>query len=744
MKLIKQLLLVILVFSAQNILAQENGSLFLSAETLKKTALSFGVEQAYVEYSHPDCFSTANWKYHPGDDKAWKETAFNDSSWKLFHTDFNLDSIPKGEWQGIGWFRLKLVIDSNLYDQSLALVMTQFGASEIYFDGKLVNQYGIPSKDPFLEKTFRPLNFQPVIVSLDEKSEHLLAVRYSFHQAQSLLDKYNKKYLFKTLHFGYPGFMMNIGSSKGAVKLFGDSLFKNLLLAIITFIALLLIGIFHTSFFIFYSSDRSNLYLAIFNFTVAAFSFSEWLPSYSHLSLQAAILNNLFAGIIWNFWLPVSMLAYYSVFYRKLPWHVWIYFAVILFMFSDLIFNSTISYPIYKWFMYVAFADMLRLFVKSVINREKNVWIVGVGVILSQSCWMLYLNSTVDWINTEFIVYCILLVVPVSLLIFNASRTAETSKSLEKQLVEVTRLSDLSLTKEREKQQILTSQKSVLEHQVNERTADLNQSLEDLKSTQSQLIQSEKMASLGELTAGIAHEIQNPLNFVNNFSEVNTELIGEMEEEIDKGNLDEAKKIAKDIRENQQKINQHGKRADSIVKGMLQHSRSSSGIKELTDINLLADEFLRLSYHGLRAKDKSFNASLKTDFDPAVGKIRVVTEEIGRVILNLLNNAFYAVTERKKLNAEGYEPTVTIGTKMVGDRIEIRVSDNGYGIPQKVLDKIFQPFFTTKPTGQGTGLGLSLSYDIITKGHDGQLMVETNEGVGSTFIINLPYNNQTL
>ena len=230
----------------------------------------------------------------------------------------------------------------------------------------------------------------------------------------------------------------------------------------------------------------------------------------------------------------------------------------------------------------------------------------------------------------------------------------------------------------------------------------------DLKSTQAQLIQSEKMASLGELTAGIAHEIQNPLNFVNNFSEVNTELIGEMQQEMDKGKLGEAKAISNDIKENEEKISHHGKRADAIVKGMLQHSRASTGKKELTDINKLADEYLRLSYHGLRAKDKAFNAKFETDFDPAIEKINVVPQDIGRVLLNLINNAFYAVSEKQKQNLNGYEPTVTVATAKRDGRVEIRVKDNGNGIPQKILDKIFQPFFTTKPTGQGTGLGLSL------------------------------------
>ncbi|CAN5751089.1 hypothetical protein BH11BAC4_BH11BAC4_02110 [soil metagenome] len=269
--------------------------------------------------------------------------------------------------------------------------------------------------------------------------------------------------------------------------------------------------------------------------------------------------------------------------------------------------------------------------------------------------------------------------------------------------------------------------------------------LTELRATQNQLIQSEKMASLGELTAGIAHEIQNPLNFVNNFSEVSKELLEEMKTELESGHIEDAKEIMADVIQNLEKINHHGKRADSIVKGMLQHSRSSSGQKELTDINALADEYIRLCYHGVRAKDKSFNANIKTDFNPTLEKINIISQDIGRVMMNLLTNAFYAVDEKKKLNIPGYEPTVTVSTSRspllgrgVGGEVSIKVTDNGNGIPQKVLDKIFQPFFTTKPTGQGTGLGLSLSYDIISKGHGGELKVETKEGEGTKFIIQLP------
>ena len=266
---------------------------------------------------------------------------------------------------------------------------------------------------------------------------------------------------------------------------------------------------------------------------------------------------------------------------------------------------------------------------------------------------------------------------------------------------------------------------------------EIEEAMANLKAAQAQLIQSEKMASLGELTAGIAHEIQNPLNFVNNFAEVNSELIEEIREELDKGNIHEAKALADSINENEKKIHKHGKRADAIVKGMLQHSLASSGQKELTDINTLCDEYLRLSYHGLRAKDKTFNSQLETDFDSSLPKVSIVPQDIGRAVLNLINNAFYAVTEKRKQQQNGYEPTVSVSTKKLGDKVLISVKDNGIGIPDLIKEKIFQPFFTTKPTGQGTGLGLSLSYDIV-KAHGGELKVETREGEGSEFILLIP------
>lgn len=305
--------------------------------------------------------------------------------------------------------------------------------------------------------------------------------------------------------------------------------------------------------------------------------------------------------------------------------------------------------------------------------------------------------------------------------------------------------------KQREEINRINERRSELEVLVAERTAELTKqknelqnTLKELQATQAQLIQQEKLASLGELTAGIAHEIQNPLNFVNNFSEVSMELIEEMEEELAKGDTEEVIAIATDIKSNLEKIRHHGKRADGIVKGMLQHSRASSNIKEATNINTIADEYFRLAYHGLRAKDKSFNAELVANLDPNLPVISIVSQDVGRVLLNMFTNAFYAVHDKKKTAGPDYKPKVEVSTRTVqnkagnGQSIEIRVKDNGSGIPDAIKDKIMQPFFTTKPAGEGTGLGLSLSYDIIVKSHKGKIDIDSKVGEGTEFIITLP------
>ncbi len=312
-----------------------------------------------------------------------------------------------------------------------------------------------------------------------------------------------------------------------------------------------------------------------------------------------------------------------------------------------------------------------------------------------------------------------------------------------------------------EQQKVLMQQNTLLEERVSLRTTELvhqkenlQKALLELKSSQLQLVQKEKMASLGELAAGIAHEIQNPLNFVNNFAEINAELLHEMKGQLAAEKLsvmgkESINSIVTDVTHNLEKITQYGNKADNIVKSMLQHSRNNSGEKQFIDLNALADEYLKLSYHGFRAKDKLFNVGIKTSFDEHLDKINIIPQDIGRVLINLYNNAFYSVNEKKrrlKLNPShlnpGYEPTVSVTTKMTGDKAELKIRDNGLGISPKFIDKIYQPFFTTKPTGQGTGLGLSLSYDII-KAHQGDLKVASAEGEFAEFTLELVYDHNT-
>jgi two-component system, NtrC family, sensor kinase len=735
MKSTKIFLLIIGVFCAESVLPQQSGKLFLSSETLKKYAYPYEVDQSSNEYDYPERFSNSGWKYHAGDDLKWKEVSYNDSDWNIYQTDFKLDSIPQGMWQGIGWFRLKLVIDSSLYNQVIALVMNHYGASEIYLDGKLINQYGTPDKNPDVEKTLRPLFAQPVMLSLDNKPEHLLAIRYSFTQASVFYNKYGMLWhIIKPV--GFAGFSVHFGDSKDAVNLYNESLRKNLFVTIACVSILLLMGVFHLFLFWFHSRERSNLFIGLFIFILAGHCFCKFLPTYTHLGLGTMIFREVLHILFGSLWLPGMMVAYYSVFYKKLPKYIWFYLIWIPVWFYMNIYNFSSGFVLA--YCFVVFFDMMRLFISSVRRKQQFTWLIGIGVLISQSALILYFSPISKSSSDELLIlYIIYLAVPVAMSIFNSMRTARVTQNLEKQLDEVERLSELTLTQQQEKQQILASQNEMLEHQVSERTIELKKSLEDLKSTQSQLIQSEKMASLGELTAGIAHEIQNPLNFVNNFSEVNTELIDEMQQQIDKGNYFDAKATSNNIKENELKINHHGKRADAIVKGMLQHSRESKGLKEPTDINVLADEYLRLSYYGFRAKDKSFNATIITDFDSTIGRITIIPQDIGRVLLNLYNNAFYAISEKAKRQIQSYEPKISVVTKRNGNKVEIMVKDNGAGIAQKVVDKIFQPFFTTKPAGQGTGLGLSLSYDII-KAHGGELKVESQEGKGAEFVFNVP------
>ena len=496
----------------------------------------------------------------------------------------------------------------------------------------------------------------------------------------------------------------------------------------------ILLGLLFLMLFIFYPRQRLNIYFSLYNISLALMIINQQI-------VQSSVYGSIAAGAggFINRMIGMNILLFilYAI-DRIKPIYWWfIGFTLLIDFPLSIILKEKFAFIsdfVHATFTVICFLQVMPAFK----NKSAGSWLIG---LVALAVVLININSVLSLFGKAGIVPApifgiIPFVITICVVIYLALRYARTNTSLEQQLLNVQRLSEENLRREQERQQLLAAQNETLEKQVIERTSELSRSLDELRTTQTQLIQSEKMASLGELTAGIAHEIQNPLNFVNNFSEVNKELLAEMNEEIDKGNYDEVKAIAKDVANNQEKINHHGKRADAIVKGMLQHSRSSGGVKEPTDINALADEYLRLAYHGLRAKDKSFNATMKTDFDERIGNINIIPQEIGRVILNLITNAFYAVTEKKKQIGDGFESVVSVNTKKLNGKVEIKVSDNGNGIPQKVLDKIFQPFFTTKPTGQGTGLGLSLAYDIV-KAHGGELKVETKVGEGAEFIIEL-------
>ncbi|MEP6677514.1 MAG: ATP-binding protein [Ferruginibacter sp.] len=685
------------------------------------------------------------WIFKEGHSTTWANEKVDLTGWeKLKPTE--LSTISADENGRVeGWFRIKISLDKSFGEMPVGFKYTGWAATELYVDGKLVESYGSPGDNGKQFKEYNPVHRYAIPLNLEQGKEHLLAIHFVDYISAFPLPQRLKSTSFPLPYKHKPGEYFNsLFSITGPTynadfenRMYSLLVFKTSIAAVCIIMTLLfwlisfqnageinlrLITIFSLSGTIF---SLLKLFLLSQSYTYAIYTVVQFFNNVWYLALSGFIplivvqalgqkrsnyLNGYFAltvltGILWgaysNLFLVFPALAVSSS-------------SMLISIY--LIFRSWRSIRGAQWAIIVGFFSVLFFSV---------ILIVVVN-------------------NASFTTYMILdgliyISFPFAYVVYVSMRFREIIKEVKENASQLVLIST-------EKKALVDRQNEMLESQVIERTAELNESLLNIKATQKQLIQSEKMASLGELTAGIAHEIQNPLNFVNNFSEVSTELVDEMNDEMAKGNIEDARQIAQDLKQNLEKINHHGKRAGDIVKGMLQHSRSSNGIKEPTDINALCDEYLRLSYHGLRAKDKSFNATLKTDFDPSIGKINIIPQDIGRVILNLLTNAFYVVDEKKKSGIENYEPTVSISTKRIGSpsgiggKVEIKVSDNGNGIPQKVLDKIFQPFFTTKPTGQGTGLGLSLSYDIITKGHGGELKVETTEGDGSTFIIQIPNN----
>jgi two-component system NtrC family sensor kinase len=678
---------------------------------------------------------TNQWKFHAGDNPAWAGTAFNDQNWQHLDPTQIQHFLPQVTNAQLGWFRLTLHVAPVLRGKVVALIVNQHGAAEIYFNGTLVRRMGRVSANYPAEQT-RYSNDEPITVQLSSAPLQYLAIRYSFSKSNFIIG------------YGEPVIIASFNQA--------DSAWDRFFVVVDLYTTrswvsgcFLLLAIFQLAIYFFNRDRKTNLYLSVYAFLQL---FTLWdglllpmLPGANWWWFLSAAFN-ISAPAEFVFLLAMS----YDFFGIRRNW--WFYTVaifcvpVIIILFIG---DNGNGYVLYIYNI-ISYLTITGISVKALKQRKAGAPLFLTGIIIALIFFILFVLSGRS-LHLPFLLHYFgstlaFLTPAIILAILLAREFAQNLISLRQKLAEVEGLSARSLQQELEKQEILARQNEMLEQKVTERTAELNQSLTELKTAQRQLIQSEKMASLGELTAGIAHEIQNPLNFVNNFSEVNKEMLEELKAESEKPKAERDGQLEtdliNDLIENESKINHHGKRADSIVKGMLEHSKAGSGKKELTDINTLADEFMRLSYHGLRSKDKSFNSELVTHFDKKLPKIEVVPQDMGRVMLNLFNNAFYAVNQKLKTAGADYRPEVTVSTSAAKNNIIIKVKDNGNGIPDAIKDKIMQPFFTTKPTGEGTGLGLSLSYDIIVKGHGGKIDLNSTHGEGATFTITLPAENK--
>ena len=721
-------------------------------DTVKTKDSLIVITQIKIDTAKTSTSFNGEWKYHPGDDITWAEKNYNDTGWVKLKNNFYMDSIKTGTWKGIGWFRKKFSIDSTMFNKPVAFLVDQRGASEFYLNGKLVKKFGTIDKDIEKEEAYNPQNI-PFTVIFDTSKAQVLAVRYANHRAQEYYDRYGNPGNFE-------GFNLAVGKNNRVISAKVTGTFvSTVILTTIGAIAFAF-ALLHLLIFFFYSRERENLFYGLFAGSITLFIGAALFTNNTHAVSDIRYFVNVSATI----WISLMFATYnfflYAIFYKKMPkqfWLILILGAVLIFLgwfvFKQNWFFSYVFGP----FLLLLTAEGLRVIILAVKRKKRNAIIIGTGVLIFFLFVMFIPISNIFSIHISqwFAILLIgggFLSLPISMSIYLARESAKTKVDLENRIVEVQDLSEKAIEQEKREAELKvenTRKEVELQKAAELKTAyeNLETAHKNLKSTQRQLIVQEKLASLGALTAGIAHEIKNPLNFVNNFSEVSNELINEMKTELKNGNKDEAIEIAEDLKLNLEKINHHGKRADSIVKGMLLHSRGSSGEKMLTDINNLLDEYVNLAYHGMRAQDKDFNITIEREYDKSLEKINVVPQDISRVFLNIINNGCYACTERsrsaatdkKKTAGDGFSPTIRVSTKNLKDKVEIRIADNGNGVPEKIKDKLFQPFFTTKPTGEGTGLGLSLSYDIVVKQHGGEIKIDSKEGEGAEFVIMLPY-----
>ncbi len=666
------------------------------------------------------------WRFKSGDSPNFAKTNFDDSQWQSVNPAQNFHGIPTIQ-NGISWFRIHLQFSPTI-ERDLAMLIEQNGASEVYLNGKLVKKLGTLSINPKEVKAFNPFNL-PILLHLDTPSTQVLAIRYAqqpnVHYSTVF---YDENYALKIQ-------INKLSTAIETQQKISNNFLINFSIRVGVFIIMALL---HLSFFFFYPTNKANLFFSLYAIA-SILAYGEQIRWFALNNIQERYISSLLSLNTTSF-SYIFLLVALSYLLNQKRGLIFVSLTILA------VISMPLSIMVYGWGWKISIMlfsiltlEITRVVFVSIKNKQKGTWILGIGVVLYLIFWPIFIlqNTFGLFLSLSGLPFTITIFsIPMVTSIYLGLEFGFINKSLSQRLKENQTLTDQIIVQEKEKQQILTTQNETLEKRVAERTA-------DLRATQTQLIQKEKLASLGELTAGIAHEIQNPLNFINNFSEVSVELVEELKSPLTpEGGIRDGEKmdmdLFDDLTQNLQKITHHGGRASNIVKGMLEHSRTTTGEQQPTDLNALADEYLRLAYQGLRAKDKTFNCELATGFAPDLGKVNVVPQDIGRVLLNLFNNAFYAVQEKQKTAPADYQPTVSVSTRRTQTGVEIQVGDNGTGIPDAVKAKIFQPFFTTKPTGEGTGLGLSLSYDIITKGHGSTLAVESTEGAGTTFTIGLP------